>query len=70
MHADAIIIRKVAIFYEQALAAILAVNIIHAMKREQSRILAISTILAVKAMLHGAIFLATCNEILLLKDVS
>jgi hypothetical protein len=31
-----------AIFYEHALAAILAVSVIHAMKREQSRILAVS----------------------------
>jgi hypothetical protein len=30
-----------AIFYEHALAAILAVSVIHAMKREQSRILAV-----------------------------
>jgi hypothetical protein len=37
-----------AIFYEHALAAILAVSVIHAMKREQSRILAVSAILAVK----------------------
>jgi hypothetical protein len=29
-----------AIFYEHVLAAILAVSVIHAMKREQSRILA------------------------------
>jgi hypothetical protein len=36
-----------AIFYEHALAAILAVSVIHAMKREQSRILAVSAILAV-----------------------
>jgi hypothetical protein len=36
-----------AIFYEHALAANLAVSVIHAMKREQSRILAVSTILAV-----------------------
>jgi hypothetical protein len=36
-----------AIFYEHALAAILAVNVIHAMKREQSRILAVSAIFAV-----------------------
>jgi hypothetical protein len=35
-----------AIFYEHALAAILAVSVIHAMKREQSR-LAVSAILAV-----------------------
>jgi hypothetical protein len=35
------------IFYEHALAAILAVSVIHAMKREQSRILAVSAILAV-----------------------
>jgi hypothetical protein len=34
-------------FYEHALAAILAVSLIHAMKREQSRILAVSAILAV-----------------------
>ena len=37
-----------AIFYEHALAAIFAVSVIHAMKREQSRILAVSAILAVK----------------------
>jgi hypothetical protein len=37
-----------AIFYEHALAAILAVSVIHAMKREKSRrILAVSAILAV-----------------------
>ena len=36
-----------AIFYENALAAILAVSVTHAMKREQSRILAVSAILAV-----------------------
>ena len=36
-----------AIFYEHALAAILTVSVIHAMKREQSRILAVSAILAV-----------------------
>jgi hypothetical protein len=30
-----------AIFYERVLAAILAVSVIHAMKREQSRILAV-----------------------------
>jgi hypothetical protein len=36
-----------AIFYEHALAAILAVSVIHAMKRGQSRILAVSAILAV-----------------------
>ena len=37
-----------AIFYEHALAAILAVSVIHAMKREQSRIkMAVSAILAV-----------------------
>jgi hypothetical protein len=36
-----------AIFYEHALAAILAVSVIHAMKREQSPILAVSAILAV-----------------------
>ena len=36
-----------AIFYEHALAAILAVSVIHAMKREQSRILVVSAILAV-----------------------
>ena len=36
-----------AIFYEHALATILAVSVIHAMKREQSRILAVSAILAV-----------------------
>jgi hypothetical protein len=36
-----------AIFYEHALAAILEVSVIHAMKREQSRILAVSAILAV-----------------------
>jgi hypothetical protein len=35
-----------AIFYKQALAAILAVSVIHAMTREQSRILAVSAILA------------------------
>ena len=35
------------IFYEHTLAAILAVSVIHAMKREQSRILAVSTILEV-----------------------
>ena len=35
------------IFYEHTLAAILAVSVIHAMKREQSRILAVSAILAV-----------------------
>jgi hypothetical protein len=35
------------IFYEQTLAAILAVSVIHAMKGEQSRILAVSAILAV-----------------------
>jgi hypothetical protein len=35
------------IFYEHALATNLAVSVIHAMKREQSRILAVSTILAV-----------------------
>jgi hypothetical protein len=34
-------------FYEHALAAILAVSVIHAMKREQSHILAVSAILAV-----------------------
>jgi hypothetical protein len=38
-----------AIFYEHAMAAILAVSVIHAMKREQSRILAVSALLAVKA---------------------
>jgi hypothetical protein len=37
-----------AIFYEHALAAILAVSVIHAMEREQSRILAVSAILAVR----------------------
>jgi hypothetical protein len=36
-----------AIFYEHAMAAILAVSVIHAMKREQSRILKVSAILAV-----------------------
>jgi hypothetical protein len=36
-----------AIFYEHALAAILAVSLIHAVKREQSRILAVRAILAV-----------------------
>ena len=36
-----------AIFYEHELAAILAVSVIHAMKREQSRLLAVSAILAV-----------------------
>jgi hypothetical protein len=36
-----------AIFYEHALAAILAVSVIHAMKREQSRILTVSAILAI-----------------------
>ena len=36
-----------AIFYEHALATILAVSVIHAMKREQSHILAASAILAV-----------------------
>jgi hypothetical protein len=36
-----------AISYEHALAAILTVSVIHAMKREQSRILAVSAILAV-----------------------
>jgi hypothetical protein len=36
-----------AIFYEHAMAAILAVSVIHAMKREQS--LAVSAILTVKA---------------------
>jgi hypothetical protein len=36
-----------AIFYEHTLTAILAVSVIHAMKREQSRILAVSSILAV-----------------------
>jgi hypothetical protein len=35
------------IFYEHTLAAILAVSVIHAMKREQSRILSVSAILAV-----------------------
>jgi hypothetical protein len=40
-----------AIFYEHALAAILAVSVIHAMKREQSRILAVSAILAVSVAL-------------------
>ena len=35
------------IFYEHVLAAILAVSVIHAMKREQSHILAVSAILAV-----------------------
>jgi hypothetical protein len=36
------------IFYEHALAAILAVSVIHAMKLEQSHILAVSAILAVR----------------------
>jgi hypothetical protein len=39
-----------AIFYEHALAAILAASVIHAMKREQSRILAVSAILAVEGI--------------------
>jgi hypothetical protein len=38
------------IFYEHTLAAILAVSVIHAMKREQSRILAVSAILAVSVV--------------------
>jgi hypothetical protein len=45
-----------AIFYEHALAAILAVSVIHAMKLEQSRILAVSAILAVKADFHCCVF--------------
>jgi hypothetical protein len=45
-----------AIFYEHALAAILAVSVIHAMKREQSRILVVSAILAVKADFHCCVF--------------
>jgi dephospho-CoA kinase len=36
-----------AIFYEHALVAILAVSVIHAMKREQSRILVVSAILEI-----------------------
>jgi hypothetical protein len=39
-----------AIFYEHAFATILAVSVIHAMKREQSRILAVSAILAVSVV--------------------
>jgi hypothetical protein len=38
-----------AIFYEHALAAILAVSVIHAMKREQSPILAVSAIASRKS---------------------
>ena len=40
------------IFYEHTLAAILAVSVIHAMKREQSRILAVSAILA-ESVIHA-----------------
>jgi hypothetical protein len=39
-----------AIFYEHTLAVILAVSVIHAMKREQSHILAVSAILAVSVV--------------------
>jgi hypothetical protein len=39
-----------AIFYEHTLAIILAVSVIHAMKREQSHILAVSAILAVSVV--------------------